>query len=243
MSNIYLVRHGQAGTRDAYDRLSDLGRRQAKLLGEHLAGQGLLFSAAYAGSMRRQQETASEVRAVYQELKIEFPKLVTRQEWDEFNLDRIYREIAPRMCDDDPDFREQYEAMRRQVRASGGEQAAPVHRRWLPCDSQIVNAWIDARYPYQGESWNAFRQRVAACRSEMQNGTQGKENIIVFTSAMPVAIWTGLALDIADQRIMRLAGVLQNSSYSILRFKADDLRLVTFNAAPHLTDDGLRTYR
>ena len=241
MSSIYLVRHGQAGTRDAYDRLSDLGRRQAKLLGEYLAGQRLVFSAAYTGSMRRQQETAFEVQAVYQQMEVEFPEVVNRQEWDEFNLDQIYREIAPRMSADDLGFRQQYEAMQRDVRLSDGEQAAAVHRRWLPCDSQIVNAWISGKYPYQGESWDAFRQRVAS-GLKVQNGTH-KTNLIVFTSAMPVAIWTGLALDISDHRIMRLAGVLQNSSYSVLRLKADDLRLLTFNAAPHLIDDSLRTYR
>lgn len=241
MSNLYLVRHGQAGTRDAYDRLSDLGRRQAKLLGEYLAGQRLVFSAAYTGSMRRQQETAFQVQAAYRQMEVEFPEVVNKQEWDEFNLDQIYREIAPRMSADDLDFRQQYEAMRQQVRLSDGEQAAAVHRRWLPCDSQIVNAWISGKYPYQGESWDAFRQRVES-GLEVQNGTH-KTNVIVFTSAVPVAIWTGLALDISDHRIMRLAGVLQNSSYSVLRLKADDLRLVTFNAAPHLIDESLRTYR
>ena len=242
MSTIYLVRHGQAGTRDAYDRLSDLGRRQARLLGEYFAGQRLVFSAAYAGSMRRQQETAAEVRSAYQEKGREFPELVTRREWDEFNLDQIYREIAPPMCADDPEFRNQYEAMRQQVRESGGEHASTVHRRWLPCDSQIVHAWIAGKYPYRGESWNAFLGRVAAGRSEMRNGGE-KSDIIVFTSAMPVAIWTGMALDIADGRIMRLAGVLHNTSYSVLRLKADDLRLLTFNAAPHLVEDHLRTHR
>lgn len=242
MSNIYLVRHGQAGTRDAYDRLSELGRRQAKLLGEYLAGQRLAFSAAYSGSMKRQQETAFEVQTAYRQKGVEFPEIATKQEWDEFNLDQIYREIAPRMCDDDPGFRQQYEAMREQVRLSNGEQAATVHRRWLLCDSQIVNAWIAGNYPYQGESWDGFRQRVAGSRLELQNGNP-KANVIVFTSAMPVAIWTGLALDISDDRIMRLAGVLQNTSYSILRLKAHDLRLLTFNAAPHLSDDALRTNR
>jgi broad specificity phosphatase PhoE len=240
LSNIYLVRHGQAGTRDAYDHLSDLGRRQAKLLGEYLAGQRLVFSAAYTGFMRRQQETAFEVQAVYQQMEVEFPEVVNRREWDEFNLDQIYREIAPRMSADDLGFRQQYEAMQRQVRLSNGEQAA-VHRRWLPCDSQILNAWISRKYPYQGESWDAFRKRVGSGLEE-QNGTH-KTNVIVFTSALPVAIWTGLALDISDHRIMRLAGVLQNSSYSVLRLKANDLRLLTFNAAPHLIDESLRTYR
>ena len=141
MSNVYLVRHGQAGTRDAYDCLSDLGRRQATLLGEYLAGQRIAFAAAYSGSMNRQQETAVQVQAIYRAEGIEFPEIVTTRDWDEFDLDRIYREIAPRMCDDDPDFRRQYEAMRQEVQASHGEHAASVHRRWLPCDSQLVNAW------------------------------------------------------------------------------------------------------
>lgn len=242
MSNIYLVRHGQAGTRDAYDRLSDLGRRQARLLGEYFASQALVFSAAYSGSMRRQQETAAEVQAAYREKGINFPELVARREWDEFDLDQIYREIGPRMCADDSEFRVQYEAMRQEVRSSGGSHTATVHRRWLPCDSQIVRAWIAGKYPYGGESWSAFLARVSAGRSEMLNGSRGS-NIVVFTSAMPVAIWTGLALDISDHRILRLAGVLHNAAYSILRFRADDLRLFTFNATPHLAEDNLRTHR
>lgn len=242
MSNIYLVRHGQAGTRDAYDRLSDLGRRQARLLGEYLAGQRFAFAAAYSGSMQRQQETSFEVQETYRQKGIEFPEIVTKPEWDEFNLDHIYRELAPRMCEDDPEFRQQYETMKQQVRLSDGQETASVHRRWLPCDTKVVNAWIGGKYSYQGESWDVFRSRVGAGRSEMQNGNP-KANIVVFTSAMPVAIWTGLALDISDERIMRLAGVLHNSSFSILRLRSNDLRLLTFNASPHLTHEDLRTYR
>jgi len=39
LSTVYLVRHGQAGTREAYDSLSELGQRQARLLGEHFISQ------------------------------------------------------------------------------------------------------------------------------------------------------------------------------------------------------------
>ncbi len=61
MSVVYLVRHGQAGTRENYDSLSDLGRRQARRLGEHLAAQGVRFDAAWSGSLARQRATAEEV--------------------------------------------------------------------------------------------------------------------------------------------------------------------------------------
>jgi len=242
LSNVYLVRHGQAGTRDAYDCLSDLGRHQAKLLGEYLAAQRLIFAAAYSGSMKRQQETALGVRESYRAQGIEFPEIVSKSEWDEFDLDDIYREIAPRMCDDDPDFRRQYETMRQEVHASHGEHAAAVHRRWLPCDSQLVKAWIAGKYSYNGESWDAFRGRVTAFRLGIENGDPAA-NVVVFTSAMPVAIWTGLALDIFDERILRLAAVLHNTSYGVLRLRARDLRLLSFNQAPHLSHTEIRTYR
>ncbi len=66
MSRVYLVRHGQAGTREAYDSLSELGRRQARLLGEYFVSEGIQFAAAYSGALVRQQETACEVSAVYE---------------------------------------------------------------------------------------------------------------------------------------------------------------------------------
>ncbi len=58
MSVLYLVRHGQAGTREHYDSLSDLGQTQARLLGQHFAEQGIKFDAVYSGSLARQRATA-----------------------------------------------------------------------------------------------------------------------------------------------------------------------------------------
>ena len=58
LSRVYLVRHGQAGTRKAYDSLSELGRRQARLLGEYFVSEKIQFAAAYSGALVRQQETA-----------------------------------------------------------------------------------------------------------------------------------------------------------------------------------------
>jgi len=211
------------------------------MLGEYFADQQIGFSAAYSGCMRRQQETAREVQAAYGKSENSFPEVALRQEWDEFNLDQVYRELAPKLSSDDPQFRQQYQQMRAQVRASAGAPEAEVHRRWLPCDSRILAAWIEERYPYAGESWQAFLHRVAGFRHELRNGARDA-NIIVFTSAVPVAIWAGLALEITDRRILRLAGVLQNTGYAVMHHKADSLRLHAFNCTPHLQTE-LRTYR
>ena len=236
------MRHGQAGTRDSYDSLSELGRRQSRLLGEYFLSQGIEFTAAYSGAMLRQQQTAAEVSTAYSKAAVPFPEIIIDSQWNEFDLAQVYREIGPLLCAEDLEFRSEYEEMRRQVRESAGVHDAQVHRRWRPCDTKIVDAWIAGRFPYGGETWNQFRERVAACRLKL-NAAPREANILVSTSATPTAILTGLALDISDGRVRQLAGVLYNASYTLLRQRGEQLQLFQFNAVPHLSKPGLRTHR
>lgn len=242
MSTIYLVRHGQAGTRDAYDSLSQLGQRQARLLGEHFVSQGIHFAAAYSGELWRQRQTTEQIRTAYSESGTLFPSIEIDRGWNEFNLEHVSSELAPHLCAQDADFRREYEDLLEQVRVSEGEHTAKVHRKWLPCDTKIVEAWIRGRFPYSGESWKQFCERVLSCRSRIDH-RQARESILVVTSATPIAVWTAVSLQIADEQLMRLAGVLYNASYTILRLRREELRLFTFNAAPHLSGAGVRTHR
>ena len=62
MGEIVLVRHGQANsdatTEEDYDRLSDLGFRQAGWLGDWVARYERPFDAVLSGTLRRHRETA-----------------------------------------------------------------------------------------------------------------------------------------------------------------------------------------
>lgn len=62
MAEIILVRHGQANSHatdeKSYDRLSDLGRQQARWLGAHLRGTDPHFDAVITGTLARQTDTA-----------------------------------------------------------------------------------------------------------------------------------------------------------------------------------------
>jgi broad specificity phosphatase PhoE len=247
LSNIYLVRHGQAGTRDEYDALSALGRRQARMLGEYFVSQGFEFASALVGSLERQRQTALEVARAYAEAGARFPEPVVEGGWDEFDLHGIYREFAPRLCEEDEEFRRDYEAMRAEVAASADDPGAEVHRRWRPCDSKIVESWIAGRYDYTGETWEQFRERVSACRVRADEAGAGdgrrSANVVVFTSATPAAIWAGRALGISDERVRAIAGVLRNSSYTVLHLRREGLRLFSFNEVPHLPSPELRTHR
>lgn len=239
MSVLYLVRHGQAGTRENYDSLSELGRRQSRLLGEYFASQGIRFELAFSGSLARQRSTAEEIRASSGDA---LPEVVVDPGWDEFDLAHVYTELAPHLAASDADFRREFEEMQRAVIASQGAHDAPVHRRWNDCDKLVVRSWVEGRYPYSGESWEAFCERViAALARAVAPRRQG--NTIVFTSATPIGVCAARMLDIMDGRAMWLAGVLLNASYSTFRVRESEIRLFSLNTTPHLDHPELRTFR
>lgn len=89
MGEIILVRHGQANStardEESYDRLSDLGRRQAAWLGEWLGDREKPFDLVLSGSLNRHVGTAE---AMGQTPEID-PRL---NEMDYFNLSRALTE-------------------------------------------------------------------------------------------------------------------------------------------------------
>lgn len=62
MAELLIVRHGQASFGAAnYDELSDLGRQQARVLGETLRGLGWAPDRMVTGSLVRQKQTLAEM--------------------------------------------------------------------------------------------------------------------------------------------------------------------------------------
>ena len=238
MSDIYFIRHAQAGSRDNYDVLSELGTEQSRRLGEFLAAQRIEFSAVYAGGMRRQRETAEIACGAISKAGLQAPDVITDERWNEFSLISVYRAIAKRMMKDDEgfaaDIREMQQAIARDPHTTGGA----VGR----CDQAVIRAWINNRYPdYEGEAWSSFRTRIETCAGSLCSN--GKENAIaIFTSATPIAITAGAALGLTDEKLLSLLGVIYNTSVSIMRPRNGELRLFTFNATPHL-DASIRTFR
>ena len=116
MGTIYLIRHAQAGSRDNYDVLSELGHEQARLLGQHLADQGVELSAVYAGGMRRQIHTAEIACEVMASRGVTVPEVTTDERWNEFSLISVYRAIAKRMIEESPEFERDYREMQEAIR-------------------------------------------------------------------------------------------------------------------------------
>lgn len=233
-----MIRHGQAGLRHDYDTLSSTGRKQSRLLGEHLAAQQVRFSAAYSGALKRQRETASEVLSAMAAVGVEPPKLEIDEHWNEFDLDAVYQAIAPRLAGDDGAFRTEHEKLRRQLE----EENSPVHRSWTRADTLVVRAWVEGKYDVPGESWEAFRGRVAEPLDRLSR-IPAEESVAIFSSATPIAVWMGLALGLHGRHVLRLAGVTYNTALTTMRAREGDLALFSFNGTPHLAEAGLKTFR
>ncbi len=180
MSRVYLVRHGQAGTRKAYDSLSELGRRQARLLGEYFVSEKIHFAAAYSGALVRQQETAAEVSAVYREAGVCFPEIVREPGWNEFDLTHVYRALAPQLCAEDPEFEREYQELVAQARAAAEQPEASVNRRWLPCDAKVVEAWMRGQHAYDGETLASISRACGGLPSEAGAGGARRERRRVY---------------------------------------------------------------
>jgi broad specificity phosphatase PhoE len=238
MSIIYFIRHAQAGTRENYDMLSALGEQQAELLGRYFAGQGIRFSTIIAGAMRRQQHTAEVVCKALSKTGLQVPELVVDERWNEFTLKAVYEGICGRMIDESAefasDFAEMQELLKRDPHAVRGAAGR--------CDAAVIRAWMSNRYPdYEGESWQAFKERIVSRVQDLPDG--GNEQIIgIFTSATPVAITTSHALELSDEKLLSILGVIANSSVTVTQKNGDGLRLFSFNSTPHLNDSN-RTYR
>ena len=65
MAELVLVRHAQASFgADDYDKLSELGWRQSRWLGEYFAERGIAFDRVVRGSLRRHAETIAGIGSV-----------------------------------------------------------------------------------------------------------------------------------------------------------------------------------
>lgn len=242
MSDFFFIRHGQAGTRLKYDMLSDLGRQQCCLLGAYLARQAITFSHILIGGLTRHHETAECVLEAYQADGVTIPDPVVDHDWNEFDLDVVYKSIAPQLNKVDAAFAAAYEAMQHQVAEQGAVEQSVINRRWNPCDSAVVRAWVSGQYPVEGETWVEFRERIRAALAKLV-AANPDGNVAVFTSATPTAICLAQALAVDDGKMFNMAGVMINSAISVLRLRDGELRLFNFNTVPHLEDASLRTHR
>jgi broad specificity phosphatase PhoE len=145
MTHILLVRHGQANSaaRDeaSYDRLSQLGREQARWLGAHLREGGERFAQAVSGTLNRQVETLEEM-GVAEAAPVQDPRL---NELEYFTMAQAFEaEHGVPMPIDRPAFLEHLPAM--------------------------FAAWERGEIEGAPETFAAFEARIADMLAELSQG-------------------------------------------------------------------------
>jgi broad specificity phosphatase PhoE len=233
MGALILVRHGQASAlEENYDRLSALGERQARLLGEAWARLEVRFDRVFSGPRVRQQRTA-EIAAEIARL----PAPVIVPELDEMGVEPLFREHMPDLFTRHAHLAALGDAM---LAADGDDDRGRAIARLFEA---TLTLWLAGEIDARGvEPWIAFRGRVRRAMEIVRADGAGKR-IAVFTSAGPVAGAAQLAMGSDDQTALALAFRIRNSSQSEFWFDGSRFSLVSLNETPHLVDAALVTVR
>ncbi|WP_372886237.1 histidine phosphatase family protein [Shimia sp.] len=191
MPHITLVRHGQANThaRDeaSYDRLSELGHRQARWLGRHMRDTGDRFQRVYSGTMQRHVETAEGIDC-----------------GPAAHYDARLNEIA-------------YFELSQLMEEQHGLEIPTEREGFVEHLPQVLRAWQEGRIEGAGESYADFNARVESVMAEIAAGegralvvTSGGLIGLVLrqTLNLDVAGWSQVCLAIMNTSVHRWQMVL-----------------------------------
>jgi broad specificity phosphatase PhoE len=209
MREIWLIRHAQASFGAAnYDKLSELGQRQAAWTGAHIRALNPPVARIVTGGLVRQTETAEAIAAALDAP----PAREIHAGFAEYDADSVLRA----WLSDKP-------------RPPAGDRRA--HFRAL---SAGVAAWqrgeIDAAEP-----WPAFAARVA---DAMRFAVPGQGVSVVVSSGGVIAQAVNAVLQAPDATMVRLHMQMKNAGITRLIVGGSGLFLNAFNQSPHLEGPG-----
>jgi len=210
MAELVLVRHAQAafGT-DDYDRLTELGHRQAGWLGEYFAERAVEFDRVVTGTLRRHRETLAGIAEALPGL----PAAETFAGLNEYHADVL-------------------------LKAHLGERGLPLpehagdrrgHFRVL---REALYAWVDGTL--SADAHLSFAEFEAGVRQALEAARHGAERVLVVSSGGPISTAIGAVLGVAPRMVVELNLQTRNTGLSELRAGSQRAHCVSFNAVPHL---------
>ena len=208
MAELVLVRHGQASFgEDDYDKLSELGWRQSRWLGEYFAERGALFDRVVRGSMRRHAETLTGIgEGMRAALGGEVDARL--DEYDSHALLRAHLGTKPLPTGDD----------RR------------AHFRVL---REAMYGWTDGTLSGSAhEPFPEFRGRVLAALAAARAGAARR--VLVVSSGGPISTILAEVLGMPQRGVVDLNLQTRNTGITELQAGAARIHCVSFNNVPHL---------
>ncbi|MEO6293421.1 MAG: histidine phosphatase family protein [Burkholderiaceae bacterium] len=218
MSNLYLVRHGQAsfGAED-YDNLSELGHKQALRLGEYFKQKGLQFDAVLTGTLRRHVQTYAGIAqgagfaqdAGFAHVPLQWPGL------NEYDSHAVIEAIHPYKLDK-PDTPERYRH----------------HFRLL---KDGLTQWMNGVVSPKGmPTYDEFQHGVVSALEHVRKNHTG--NVLIVSSGGPISTAVGHILGTTPETTIELNLRIRNCSITEFAYTPKRHMLVTYNTLPHLED-------
>lgn len=212
MSDVWLIRHGQAGeVMGDYDRLSALGFEQAALAGARWRHLGPVHQVV-SGAMRRHKETEASFREAFGDL----PAATIDPAWNEFDHQVVIRAAFAAGLQPDP---------------QGGRKA--FYRFFLDAMGRWGDGQHDADYP---ESYAAFSERVVGGLHRVFDQLDRKETALVFTSGGCISAICRHLLDLSPRKAFQINLALVNTGVTRVKRRGGILNLGMLNAHPHFDD-------
>jgi broad specificity phosphatase PhoE len=223
-ARLILLRHGQAslGT-DDYDRLSELGRSQARALQARLEAVRALDDVVVSGSLKRQRQTVEGLGRS--------DKARIDESLNEYTVDQLIRSTL-----------EQAEQLG--IRVPGDEAFADPQAylmtflKWFP---DVLAHWQAARLRCEHNGpWADFHARVTAPIPEWSDLVAEGRTVVVVSSAgvISTVVSEMLGEDLAWQRALNVR--LYNASLTELRLDArGQWRAEAINCVQHLEPEAV----
>lgn len=212
MQKVTFVRHGQASYgSDNYDKLSEVGHTQTRLLGEHFKQIGYQFDAIYTGKMVRHHETADQILRGMN-MPVEYHQMSNFNEFDfeavvaaylSFSGDTLPPKDAPRT-----DF---YRILK-----------------------QAMLAWSNQQLANVPESWLAFQQRVVTGVEQAVSDNPDARHILIATSGGAIAMLKGHVLELSVEKLVDMNLQIRNASYHQYLVGSSQMLETSFNQIGHL---------
>ena len=239
MSLLTLVRHGQASfLKENYDKLSERGELQSRILGEYWLRTGVVFDQVYQGPACRHLHTGQIVADVYRQAGSPLPEPVTLPELNEYPGIEVVRTFLPGLMETHEDIR----ALEAEFRQAGEQEVA--FRIYDKLFARITRMWVNEELDSPDlEPWRGFCARVDRAIAQIRNGAGKNARIVVFTSGGVIGAAVRTALDLSPQRTLEMSWTSRNASYTEFLFSPERFSLASFNNHPHLEDEELLTYR
>ena len=230
MGVVYLVRHGQAsfGAAD-YDKLSDVGVEQARVLGESLRARLPRVDAVVTGTMLRHRETAD---ACLQALGVTVEP--TRMAgFNEFDHEEVMVRHTPRYADAG--------VLREELAATKDPR-----RAFQELFTQAVARWVQGGHDGEyKEPWSGFKARCLGALDALVASLGPSKTALVFTSGGPITAVSQDLLGIPDEHAFRTNWTLANCGMTKVIYSERGRYLSTLNEHGHFEGmhRGLVTYR